>query len=122
MTATKAIDATRAGQVLIWAPEGVGDFADLAWVLAETLGNGSGVHGLDVHRGQDGHSLFAQVKCDSPAYVRDVAARLGWHLFVSRSYATAVGRVGDVLVEAVWILPHDSDAAPQIVKDEEAGL
>ena len=67
MTTPTSAPALPAGSVLLWPPQGAGDFADLAWVIAEALGNGPGVRGLDVSRRGDG--LYARVWTTGPEYV-----------------------------------------------------
>ncbi|MGB8384618.1 MAG: hypothetical protein WCG47_25820, partial [Dermatophilaceae bacterium] len=49
------------GGVLCWPPDGAGDFAEVAWVAAEALGNGTGVRSLQVsvHRGRVSALVYA---------------------------------------------------------------
>ena len=43
------------GSTVPWPPQGAGDFADVAWVVAQALGNGAGVRRLNVsHTGRSG--------------------------------------------------------------------
>lgn len=88
-------------------PEGAGDFADVAWVVAQALGNGPGVRGLDVHRGETGN-LYAYVRATNPAFVRAVAASsFGWTLFEpDECYANASGTLGELRV-SVSFVPTD---------------
>lgn len=104
-----ALDRGEVIPALPWPAEGVGDFADLAWVLAQAFGNGPGVRGIDVHRGDNG-TLRAQVSTTGPEYVRDAAASFGWHLHESDDgYADAFGSIGDVRVSVMWLDPHRFD-------------
>lgn len=115
-------DAARAGQVLMWQPQGAGDFADLAWVLAEVLGNGAAVTGLDVSRAASG-ALFGRVRCDNPGYVRDAASRLGWHLYEpDDTYANAWGQVGDMVVDLVWLAAKPDDISGSPVDQGSEGV
>lgn len=123
MSTTSVFDATRAGQVLMWAPEGAGDFADLAWVIGGVLGNGAGVRGLDVHRAADG-SLFGYVTAENARYVREVAAALGWRVYESGdTYCDSWGLLGEVHVEVTWLAPSANEAPSiaSVLVDEEAG-
>ncbi len=123
MTA-KACDATRAGQVLMRAPEGAGDFSDLVWVIASVLGNRAGVRGVDVQRAVDGGSLSGYVTAENAQYVRDVAAALGWRLYeLDGTYCNTWGMLGETQVDVTWLTPRAADGAsesPQL-GDEEAG-
>ena len=96
------------GRVFGWPPEGAGDFADVAWVVAEALGNGSGVRGLDVTLWPSGVSLH--VYTTGPEYVRSMAAGFGWELYEpDATYATSYGQLGKVRVNIVWIAPRPDD-------------
>ena len=95
-----------AGEVSAPAPpEGAGDFADVAWVVAQALGNGAGVRGLEVHRGETG-ALCAYVRATNPAYVRAVAASFGWSLYEPDGYyANASGDLGELRVSGLFVDP-----------------
>ncbi len=104
MTTPTSAPALPAGSVLLWPPQGAGDFADLAWVIGEALGNGPGVRGLDVSRRRDG--LYARVWTTGPEYVASVAAAFGWEVYApDPAYATTWGRVGGVKVSVSWVAP-----------------
>jgi hypothetical protein len=93
-----------AGSVLLWPPEGAGDFADLAWVIAEALGNRAGVRGLNVHQGEE--RLFASVRASDPEYVAAVAADHGWDVYApDESYVATSGVLADVIVGVYWLDP-----------------
>lgn len=66
---------------LLSPPEGVGDFAEVAWVVAQALGNGAGVRGLDVHRGETGAPVRLRPRPRTPRTSGPVAASFGWSLF-----------------------------------------
>ena len=66
------------GSTVPWPPQGAGDFADVAWVVAQALGNGAGVRRLSVSH--TGRRVFVDVGVTSPGFVVEVAARLGWSL------------------------------------------
>ncbi len=88
------------------APAGVGDFAEVAWIVAQALGNGPGVRGLDVHRGETG-TLYAYVRASNPSFVRGVAAAFGWSLYdPDGHYVNASGRLGELRV-SVSFVPTD---------------
>lgn len=98
------------GQMLSWPPEGAGDFADVAWVVAQALGNGAGVRGLEVRRFPSGVSVH--VTTTSPEYVRSAAAGFGWELYEpDPSYANTWGEIGEVRVDVTWIEPAADDLA-----------
>lgn len=114
-------DAEQAGQVLMWSPEGAGDFADIAWVIAGLLGNGAGVRGLDVHRSLDGDALHADVSATSAAYVAAVAAGHGWRLYApDDTYPNTYGAVGEILVNVTWLSP-DRAAVTEVSSAGPAG-
>ena len=66
--------------VLPWPAEGVGDFADVAWLLVQALGNGPGVRGLEIRRSETG-GTHAYLTTTKPEYVREVAAAFGWEVY-----------------------------------------
>jgi hypothetical protein len=104
MTTASTAGGALAGSVLMWPPEGVGDFADLAWVIAEALGNRAGVRGLDVHQGEE--RLHARVQANDPEYVAAVAADHGWDVYApDESYAATSGVLADVIVGVYWLAP-----------------
>lgn len=87
---------------LCWPPCGVGDFADVAWVLAGHLGNAPGVSGLEVYRCED--RLYAAVTAENRELV---GSRPGWDLWsTARGNACADGDVGGVRVRVTWISPE----------------
>ena len=105
MTMPASAPALPAGSVLLWPPQGAGDFADLAWVIAEALGNGPGVRGLDVSRGKATGCTRA---CGRPARSmwRSVAAAFGWEVYVpDPAYATTWGEVAGVNLSVSWVAP-----------------
>lgn len=104
MTMPALAPALPTGSVLLWRPQGARDFADLAWVIAEALGNGPGVRGLDVSRGKAG--LYARVWTTRPEYVAAVAAAFGWELYSpDPAYATTWGEVAGVNLSVSWLAP-----------------
>lgn len=97
-------------RVFGWPPEGAGDFADVACLVAEALGNASGVRGLDVTLWPSGVSVH--VYTTGPEYVRSMAASFGWELYEpDAAYATTYGELGDVRVNVTWIAPRSDDPA-----------
>lgn len=96
--------ALPAGSALLWPPKGAGDFADLAWVVGEALGNGPGVRGLDVFSRRD--VLYARVWSSGPEYVASLAAQFGWEVYVpDAAYATTWGLLAGVKVSVSWVAP-----------------
>lgn len=103
-------DATAAGQVLMWAPEGAGDFADVAWVIAGVLGNGAGVHSVEVQRLDNG-SMYATVRVNGREHVRQAAEEHGWRLYApDDSYATATSMLGEIHLGVIWLAPKDDES------------
>jgi len=97
------------GSVVLWPPQGAGDFADLAWVIGEALGNGPGVCGLDVHQSRDPEGLFAYVRTTGSEYVRSVAAAFGWDVYEpDAGYAHTSGVLAGVLLSVTWMRPDPS--------------
>ena len=98
-----ALDAGEVTAVLPWPAEGVGDFADVAWVLAQAFGNGPGVRGVEIRRAESG-GTHAYLTVTNPRYVRDVAAAFGWEVYEpDETYANATGRLGEVLVSVSFV-------------------
>ncbi len=87
-------------------PKGAGDFAEVAWIVAQALGNGPGVRGLDVHRGET-RNLYAYVRATDRAYVWAAAAAFGWSLYdPDGDFVNASGRLGELRV-SVSFVPTD---------------
>ena len=104
MTTPTSAPALPTGSVLLWPPQGAGDFADLAWVIGEALGNGPGVRGLDVSRGRDG--LYARVWTTRPEYVAAVGAAFGWEAVrAGPGVRHHLGRGGGVNMSVSWVAP-----------------
>ena len=98
-----ALDRGEVTAVLPWPAEGVGDFADVAWVLAQAFGNGPGVRGVEIRRLETG-GTHAYLTTTGPEYVRAVAAAFGWSLYEpDHGYANASGRLGEVLVSVSFV-------------------
>lgn len=90
---------------LWWPPCGVGDFADVAWILAGHLGNAPGVSGLQVYRYED--RLYATVTADNRELVELLGSRPGWEQWsTARGRAWANGDVGGIRVRVTWISPE----------------
>lgn len=90
---------------LPWDPQGAGDFADMAWVVAQAFGNGAGVDGLQVSRSQAGY-LHVFVAATGPEYVRAIAARFGWDAVDAGRpgwYLATSGTLGQLLVSVSWV-------------------
>lgn len=104
MSTSTSVPGLPAGSVLLWPPQGAGDFADLAWVVAEALGNGPGVRGLDVSRARNRDGLSAHVWTTGPEYVMSVAGAFGWEVYApDLAYATTWGGVAGVTVNVSWV-------------------
>ena len=92
-----------------WLPEGAGDFADVAWIVAAAVGNGPGVRGLSMsHR--TGGPVFADLTATTPELVHDLADRLGLSLSSANDdrYMEAHGPLGSVTLSVAWLAPADS--------------
>lgn len=95
-----------------WEPQGAGDFADMAWVVAQAFGNGHGVDGLQASRSQAGH-LHVSVAAAGPEYVRGIATRFGWDAVDAGRpgrYLATSGTLGQLLVSVSWVGPRPDDA------------
>lgn len=108
-TATTAsfADSTAAGQVLMWAPEGAGALADVAWVIAGVLGNAAGVRTVEVQL-LDSGSVYATVRVNDREYVRRACEVHGWRLYApDDSYATASTMLGEIHLAVTWLAPKE---------------
>lgn len=107
------VDELGVGAVfLLREPERAADFADLAWVVAQALGDGVGVRRLEACVSGTG-DLHVYVSASGPEYVRGVAARFGWQARDAGRpewYLTTDGRIGQVLVSVSWVGPHPRDS------------
>ena len=93
---------------LPWDPQGAGDFADMAWVVAQAFGNGPGVEEVQASRSQAGH-LHVFVAAAGREYVRAIAARFGWEAVDAGRpewYLAASGTLGQLLVSVSWVGPR----------------
>lgn len=109
MSSTEPAEVVSA-PVLAWPPEGAGDFADVAWLVATALGNNPGVRGLEVEWRAGRVRVFLTVA--GAAYVREVATRHGWVLYHREGwYAISTGTLGGVTVTVNWTLPPPAEAA-----------
>lgn len=94
-------------------PQGAGDFADVAWVVAQAFGNGPGVDGLQASRSQAGH-LHVFVAATGPEYVRAIALRFGWDAVDAGRpgwYLATSGTLGQLLVSVTWVGSRPDPAA-----------
>ncbi len=74
----RAVMEELTGRIVRWPPRGAGDFADVAWIVADALGNGEGVRAVEVHRHPTRTRVVVRV--EDAGYVRRVAAEQGWQL------------------------------------------
>lgn len=91
--------------LLPWDPQGAGDFADMAWVVAQAFGNGPGVDGLQSSRSQTGH-MHVFVAATGPECVRAIALRFGWDAVDAGRpgwYLATSGTLGQLLVSVSWV-------------------
>jgi hypothetical protein len=111
------------GSTVPWPPEGAGDFADVAWVVAQALGNGPGVRRLMVSH--TGRGVFVDVGVTSPGFVVEVAARFGWSLSSANGehYANCHGPLGSLVVDVTWLAdkPNATDE-PEPESHDGAGV
>lgn len=111
------------GSTVPWPPQGAGDFADVAWVVAQALGNGAGVRRLSVSH--TGRRVFVDVGVTSPGFVVEVAARLGWSLSSANGehYANCHGPLGSLVVDVTWLADkHNATGSPEPDRHEGAGV
>ncbi|WP_152185548.1 hypothetical protein [Segeticoccus rhizosphaerae] len=111
------------GSTVPWPPQGAGDFADVAWVVAQALGNGPGVRRLNMS--PTGRRVFVEVTVTSPGFVSETAARLGWSLSSANDdhYANCHGPLGSLVVDVTWLADKDSStASPEPDRREGAGV
>lgn len=95
---------------LLRAPERASDFADMAWIVSQALGDGTGVIELATSVDPDDGRMFVHVRASSARYVYGVAARVGLHAWERDGFACAVGDLGPVHVCVSW-RSRDRDGA-----------
>lgn len=115
MTGIDLADTGRAGQVLLWAPEGAGDFVDVAWVIAEVVGNGPGVRGMWTHSSASGQ-LHVDLQAANREYVFSCATHLNAETWESKDCASTWCDVHGISVRVTWVDQVASGEGPGLAE------
>lgn len=95
---------------LLRRAERAADFADMAWIVAQAVGDGVGVRGVEANTDPADGYLHVRVVVNTAEQVREMGDRLGFEVHVTDRQAVSMGFLGPICVVVVRFEPDRAEA------------